>query len=672
MFYKIKIHLKETINDIDRLTNYNGEISRQMSEERGDSFILNLTTIRKKDLQALAICNKEFDLQYDFDEVLKTFLEACALPVESVVCLKLNLYEISRSLSILDHQSERNTATKVLADSDELQVWLPHFNKDSFELKDEIVNEKHIAPKSYTLKQAFELEKKLIETKTNPNVVGNPVHYMIEAKSLNTIRDLARCMVYTLHQNKRLVQNHLVEVYFSTRRKPRFLEDFNVENYSILDVANQLAQGGALLMAIDDESFAQLAQNQIDEVIEQLAKEMLLTRHQTLYMMCTDNIESKVFLQLRDKLSKFSFVMMKESALTYEFALLQMKKNLEEAHMDPNLAEELLEKGKELYTPAEIAMSFANWYDDYLRNKVYPQYAHIKPFELAVVEKVQGQAYEQLQALIGLDNVKALVDDFIAAHQASRFYEKLGMTTPAISKHMVFTGSPGTAKTTVARLLGKIMNDNDLLSVGSFVEVTRSDLIERYVGWTARNVKKYFALAKGGILFIDEAYSLVDGREKSFGDEAIATIVSEMENARDDIMVIFAGYPKEMEAFISRNPGLKSRINFTLDFKDYTLQEMVEIAKFMTTSKGFTLSDDALKRITKLTAAAMSKADYGNARFIRNLIDSAITRHGSRLYKIGFDKVEKIEITELTEADFPVPDEDITASREAYRNTKFN
>lgn len=672
MFYKIKIHLKETINDIDRLSNYNGEISRQMSEERGDSFILNLTTIRKKDLQALAICNKEFDLQYDFDEVLKTFLEACALPVESVVCLKLNLYEISRSLSILDHQSERNTATKVLADSDELQVWLPHFNKDSFELKDEIVNEKHISPKSYTLKQAFELEKKLIETKTNPNVVGNPVHYMIEAKSLNTIRDLTRCMVYTLHQNKRLVQNHLVEVYFSTRRKPRFLEDFNVENYSILDVANQLAQGGALLMAIDDESFAQLAQNQIDEVIEQLAKEMLLTRHQTLYMLCTDNIESKVFLQLRDKLSKFSFVMMKESALTYEFALLQMKKNLEEAHMDPNLAEELLEKGKELYTPAEIAMSFANWYDDYLRNKVYPQYAHIKPFELAVVEKVQGQAYEQLQALIGLDNVKALVDDFIAAHQASRFYEKQGMTTPAISKHMVFTGSPGTAKTTVARLLGKIMNDNDLLSVGNFVEVTRSDLIERYVGWTARNVKKYFAMAKGGILFIDEAYSLVDGREKSFGDEAIATIVSEMENARDDIMVIFAGYPKEMENFISRNPGLKSRINFTLDFKDYTLQEMVEIAKFMTTSKGFTLSDDALKRITKLTVAAMSKADYGNARFIRNLIDSAIIRHGSRLYKIGFDKVEKIEITQLTEDDFPVPDEDVTASREAYRNTKFN
>ena len=672
MFYKVKIHLKETINDIDRLTSYNGDISRQMSQEKGDSFILNLTTIRRRELQALAICTKEFDLQYDFEEVLKTFLDTCAIPYDGFLCLKQNLNEISRSLTILDHQSNRNSATKVLADCDELQVWLPRFDSDSYDVRDEIVTDTATTPKSYTLKQAFDLEKQLIEAKTCNNVIGNPVHYMIEAKSINSIRDLARCMVLTLHQNKRLVHNHLVEVYFSHRGRHRFMDDFSVENYSILEVANQLAQGGVLLLAIDDESFGQLTQNQIDEVIDQIAKDMLLTRHQTLYMLCTDNIESKVLIQLRDKLTKFSFVIMKESALTYDYALLQMKKNLQEAHMDPELAETLLEKGKALYTPNEIAMSFANWYDDYLRNKAYPQYAHIKPFELAVVEKVQGQAYAQLQELIGLGNVKALVDDFIAAHQAARFYEKKGLTSPVISKHMIFTGSPGTAKTTVARLLGKIMKDNDLLSVGDFIEVTRADLVERYVGWTARNVKKYFTMAKGSILFIDEAYSLLDGKEKSFGDEAIATIVSEMENARDDIMVIFAGYPKEMADFIARNPGLKSRINFTLDFKDYTLSEMVEIAKYMTKSKGFELLEEAIQRITKLTVAAMSKSDYGNARFVRNLIDSAIVRHGSRLFKKGFENLSDPEIKTLTEEDFPVPVIDITSEREMFRPKKLN
>jgi len=153
---------------------------------------------------------------------------------------------------------------------------------------------------------------------------------------------------------------------------------------------------------------------------------------------------------------------------------------------------------------------------------------------------------------------------------------------------------------------------------------------------------------------------------------AIATIVSEMENARDDIMVIFAGYPKEMEEFVSRNPGLRSRINFTLDFKAYTLAELLEISKFMTHSKGFELSEEALSRISKLLSVEMSKPDYGNARYVRNLIDSAIIRHGSRLYKLGFDKVSEEEIKTLEEDDFPQPSIDITSSRVAHRHTKLS
>jgi len=414
-------------------------------------------------------------------------------------------------------QAGKSKNTKILADSDEIAIWLPNFQRGSFDLRDEIITDKTTTPKAMTLKSAFDQELKLIETQPNTSIIGHPVHYIIEARNLNDGRDLSRCLVYHLYKNHRLVQNHLVEIGINSKMNRRFMEDFNLDGFSLIDVAKQLGQGGAILIHLSEDSFERMGQKEIDEVIDQMAQDVLLTRHQTLYIFSTTNAEGKFFTQLKEKLTSVSFVSMKESALSYEEAQNQMRKNLSESHLDPALASELLEKGKLLYTPSEINLSFASWIDDYLRTKAFPQYAHIKPFEIAVVEEIQGKAYDELKALIGLDNVKSLVDDFLAAHQAQRFYDQKGMKTPVITKHMIFTGAPGTAKTTVARLLGKIMKDNDLLSVGGFFEVTRADLIERYVGWTAKNVKKIFALAKGSILFIDEAYSLMDGRDHSFG-----------------------------------------------------------------------------------------------------------------------------------------------------------
>ena len=146
------------------------------------------------------------------------------------------------------------------------------------------------------------------------------------------------------------------------------------------------------------------------------------------------------------------------------------------------------------------------------------------------------------------------------------------------TRHMVFTGNPGTAKTTVARLFARIMKENNLLETGEFIEVGRADLVGKFVGWTASLIKKRFSEAKGGVLFIDEAYSLVDDRSGSFGDEAINTIVQEMENNRENVIVIFAGYPDRMKEFIDRNPGLSSRIAFHVSFPDYSTPELCDIA----------------------------------------------------------------------------------------------
>ena len=156
--------------------------------------------------------------------------------------------------------------------------------------------------------------------------------------------------------------------------------------------------------------------------------------------------------------------------------------------------------------------------------------------------------------------------------------------------HMVFTGSPGTAKTTVARLFAEILKDEKVLPVGQFVETGRADLVGAFVGHTAIQVTSKFHEAKGGVLFIDEAYSLCDDNRKSFGDEAIDTIVKEMENNREDTIVIFAGYTEPMQEFLDRNPGMRSRIAFHVDFDDYTVEELCDIAKLKLSQKNMTIT----------------------------------------------------------------------------------
>ena len=163
--------------------------------------------------------------------------------------------------------------------------------------------------------------------------------------------------------------------------------------------------------------------------------------------------------------------------------------------------------------------------------------------------------------MIGLESAKKVIEQAVATFKMQKRLSKKGVDIGKNTMHMVFTGNPGTAKTTTARLIAEILKDEGVLSSGVFVEAGRADLIGQYVGHTAPKVKKKFEDAMGGVLFIDEAYSLNDGEHRgSFGDEAINTIVQEMDNRREDIIVIFAGYPDEMKSFIERNPGMSSRI----------------------------------------------------------------------------------------------------------------
>lgn len=250
-------------------------------------------------------------------------------------------------------------------------------------------------------------------------------------------------------------------------------------------------------------------------------------------------------------------------------------------------------------------------------------------------ERALGTAKKELDDMIGLSSVKSVISKAIANYKLNKLCMEREINRNKSSLHMVFTGNPGTAKTTVARLFAEIMKDEKVLSTGQFVEVGRADLVGDHVGATAKLVKRKFKEAQGGVLFVDEAYSLCDSYEHGFGDEAINTLVQEMENHRDDVIVIFAGYPKPMKEFLDRNPGMLSRIAFQIEFEDYTLEELCEITKLMLGQKKMTITDEAMNKLKENYSIAMQSNDYGNGRFVRKMLEEAEMNLAERILEMG-------------------------------------
>ena len=240
----------------------------------------------------------------------------------------------------------------------------------------------------------------------------------------------------------------------------------------------------------------------------------------------------------------------------------------------------------------------------------------------------------QLEDLVGLETVRAQAGRLTAFARLKQDQAERGAAA-GLSLNMSFSGNPGTAKTTVARIMAGLFYEIGLLSNPVPVELGRSGLLGQYAGETAIKVRNAFDSAAGRLLFIDEAYSLLEHWENGYGDEAINTIVQEMENRRDKTIVVFAGYPDKMEIFFARNPGLKSRIPFHISFPDYSPEEMVRIAELEARRQGFTIEDKALGKLQEICREAMSRPGFGNGRFCRNLVEGAILSYAARVYGEG-------------------------------------
>lgn len=299
-----------------------------------------------------------------------------------------------------------------------------------------------------------------------------------------------------------------------------------------------------------------------------------------------------------------------------------------------------------------------------LKDEIVSYYGYIKVREICNMdkkifadeeEKSLPELLKDLDELVGLKKVKATVYDLIAYQKVQKLREKEGFFSQKSTLHLAFTGNPGTGKTTVARIVGRIYKQIGLLSKGHFLEVSRTDLIAGYQGQTALKVKDVIERAKGGVLFIDEAYSITENdHSDSYGRECLTELTKALEDYRDDLVVIVAGYTEPMKLFFESNPGLKSRFNTFIEFDDFEENELDSIMKMLCKKNDYVMSEAAAEKVKNTISYSVKYKgkEFANGRLVRNLYEDMVMNHARRVNKIL--ELSRKDLIEISEEDVPI------------------
>lgn len=446
--------------------------------------------------------------------------------------------------------------------------------------------------------------------------------------------------IIILSKNKELIDN-IIHLFSDISFANNYVTNKNTKNISLykLDDITSLEEiySNNGLVVFNDLEALTLHDHNYNKKLLHLLKEYSNSRKITIVTGNKNEINNLFFDDIEAKNNYFNFIL-EESLPTYTDILNDVLNNIKD---------EITEDDKvNLLNYIENTFTSSNLDYPTYRDKLCKYITFNKELPKLEVIKTTEEIFKELNELVGLTNVKrSLYElvDLITLKNKTKDQLKLNN----INLHMLFLGNPGTGKTTVARMLSNILYNLKYIKQNKLVEVSSKDLIAEYVGQTAPKTMEVINRALGGILFIDEAYSL-SVKNSSYNAEAIATLIKAMEDYRDNLVVIFAGYTNEMNDFINSNSGIASRIGYTFTFEDYTNDELKQIFVSMMKKSGFNVTEDALLKLDDIINDERSKDNFGNARFIRNVCEKTIINHASNTKNIKeTDKLKTITVDDI-------------------------
>lgn len=503
---------------------------------------------------------------------------------------------------------------------------------------------------TYFLDDGYKAEiKRIFSGKTCKKIEGNPAHYFMVSSDDDARRIRVRDLVFALYQKGRICSKKYTIIDLDNAR----MAEWAIERLY------QVNDGGVIVLRPNEECILRSnishwfwSWNGVAKIIKRYATKVVT-------VISMDSASQKAREVILNRLNELAIVEFSDNEYKGDAAaqcLRQIAKQNGVA-IDESVVENV-KKSERIYVKSDLTELYEQWHNEYLATKQFPEYERFYKKSTAIkAEREEKSAQEKLDEMIGLEKVKKIIDGIVNYFKLQTEYKnrKIEFSRPAM--HMVFTGNPGTAKTTVARLLSQILRDNKVLSRGGLVEVGRADIVGEYVGQTAPKVQQIFEKAKGSVLFIDEAYSLVDDKRGLYGDEAINTIVQEMENKRDDVVVIFAGYKKEMDEFIERNPGLSSRIAFHVDFDDYSEDELLAITKLLARQNSIIIDESCDQKLLDIYKNARQNPSFGNGRYARNVLEKAKLNQASRIAKQDIEYLSDEQLKTIVADDIGVDDQ---------------
>ena len=625
-------------------------LSVELYEHSNRTRFFFVSGVSKNSIDIGLICDDNRKIEQRINE----FIRKLSVEVSDVEYYEVVFKVINQMIISADRSDYVEDADEILRNFDISCMDGREYGSTNFAYMEYLIEEHSIqttlnGTSCFMVKESLNEELERISSCSKKKYVkGHPVHYLIRSDNKEESVKIAEVLVGSLYANNRLLSRRYTTIGFKTRARCS-ADDFKPIYTS--------GKGGTVLVQVNygndrESNYASQGMENIEilcSMLKENANDVLTIiwipkKSETTKKLIYERLENINIVEISDKAANL------EKAKEY----LKLIASEKQVRTDKKLFENL-ENGK-YYLTSELNDMYDSWYSNKLKTVLFPQYKNISTVKCeAINDGPRGNAYDELMNMIGLEKAKEVIKQALNYSKAQKIFADKGAQFDRTSMHMIFTGNPGTAKTSVARLFAQIMKDNDVLAQGRLIECGRADLVGRYVGWTAPTIKNKFKEAEGSVLFIDEAYSLVDDRNGSYGDEAINTIVQEMENHREDVVVIFAGYPDKMEEFLNKNPGLRSRIAYHVPFDDYNVDELCSIADLISKKKGLILAEDAREKLHDVFRIALKDSDFGNGRYVRNVIEKAKMAQASRLVASDYNHINSDDVRTIVASDIEMP-----------------